>query len=414
MAITRVRRLFPGRSGRRDFQGRVTYTLIWEVVTDDANHAEEEVYGAVDPDNPAEKVPEFGDTHPQNEGAPVVGVDIEQLEDSPFLWHVTVEYDTQPESPGAGQPTATGSLDGVAERGNSAKDYPRNPLLRNPVWKTGHIDREEPIEEWLRISPTGQFIFKVPPAWAATTTYRFGQYVANNGRVYYAVNAEPGISGVAGPAGLGDEWGEQTDGTVVWAHWSTLNEATTDPRHAIYEACTNSAGLPFDPPKMTPVAIPTLIVTKNLPVMDIIYVTGLKNAVNLYKWGPIPPFCAKVLKFDSGFKDAEHGFPEYVEATWEIGLDPDTWAEKILDAGLGSYPLVSVPDPANPTGPRITKKVFRNFEDPSGAPVSQPVPMDGNGGKLGAEESPVYLRGFPKQVRLIDFNEFIPFRLPGG
>lgn len=406
MAVIRVRKLFPARGGRRNFQTRVTYTLVWEVVTDDVNDDEETVYGAVDPENALEKVPVFGDVHPGNPLAVVTDVTPETSDDSPNIWYVNVTYDTQPDTPGSGQPTGTGDLNGpVGERGNTPGAYSQNPLLRTPVWQLSTIDRTEPIEQWLRVEADGTYKFVTPAAWTINTAYKVGKYVSNGGNVYVCDVAGTS-AGAGGPAGVGRNI---VDNTVRWRFWATLAQAITDPRFAILSPFFHSGGLPFDPPGMTDVSIPTIVVTKNLAVMDILYAMLLKNSVNLLQWGVIPPRCAKVLKLTSGFKE-ENGF-QYVEAQWEIGLDPDTWDTRILDAGYGNYGLRTVQNPAAPPA-TIQKNVFTRFKDPSGEFFGSPVPMDGNGGMLDPLEDPVYLRGIPRQTKIVDFNELLPFNIP--
>lgn len=403
MAIVSVRRMFPGRSGKREYDNRVTYNDVYEVVTDDPADGETVVGNAVDPDT-AVRVPLHGDSHPDNISAVVVSVSPEQSDESYYIWYVTVDFDNRPETSGKdfSSPTDAAPQDKPGE-------WPANPAQEAAKWRIGSIDRQEVVRQWLRVSGGGKYQFINPPVWVLSTAYKRGTYVLSNGNVYEALN--DGTSAAAGgPAGQGDANREVIDNTVVWYFHATHAQTQNDPRHAILEGCFNSGKLPFDPPQLTDVSIPTIIVTKNILYPSdgsiISYSMRIKNAVNISVWRDCPPRTAKVLKFDAGNENKAGS--DYIVATWEIGLDPDTWDLRLLDCGFGSTGLRTVPDPANPPAGTIQKKMFYRFRDPFGEPIDSAVPMDGAGGMLDPEKDPVFLRGIPRQQKLLDFNIEIP------
>ena len=410
MAIVSVRRLFPGRAASGSFTGKVTYKDVWEVIVDSPNDTEDDVGTAVDPNDGDIRIPVYGDSHPSNAGAVCVSVDPDQSDETWEHWFVTVSYDNQPSIPGGQQPTGTGALDGTPDAGHTAKDFPKNPFLRNPEWRLGSLDTTEPVEQWLTVDADGRYEFINPPAWLATTKYKRGKYVRNAGNVYYAVQKDEGTSGGGGgPVGKGDAEGRQVDGTVTWAYYATHAQTQNDPRFAILSPFVNSGRMPFDPPGMTDVSIPTIVVSKNIAVMDILYHMLIKNAVNLRQWGCIPARCAQVMKFESSY--AEEGEWKFVKATWEIGLKPDTWDVRVLDAGYGVMSTQSVLNPDAPPA-RIDKKIFRRFKGPDGDDIGSAVPMNGRGMMLDPDDDPVYLRGIPRQMRIVDFNDLIPWKIP--
>ncbi len=401
MAVTRVRKLFPNRGGKQDWSTRIVYTFVFQVVTDDPNDDEDVVFNGVDPFNPSEKIPHFGDPHPGNVFAVVTEVDIQQSDESFYIWLVNVTYDTNPDTPGGQQPTTAGNLSGNGEITNKPGDFKVNPLLRPPQWQLSFIDKTEPIESWTRTKPNGQYDFYEPPQWQPNTDYKIGKYVSNNLLVYVCVKAGKSIFAGGGPIGEGDAQGELDDGTVVWSYYSTLLQATTVPFWTIREGCMHSGGLPFDPPAMTDVSVPKIVVTQNIPVIDLPFFMNMKNAVNVSLWrGCIPPRCAKILNITCN-SETENNF-SYVKAVWEVGLDPDTWDVRILDAGYGSHGMKETANKLFPAmgQPKIVEKsVFMRFTDGDGHPVGSPVPLDGNGKRLEPGDDPVYLRGIPRQQR---------------
>lgn len=405
MAIVSVTLLFPGRAASGQFTGKVTYKDVYMVVTDSPTDTMDDVGSAVDPSDSSKRIPLFGESHPSNPDAVCVDISPDQSSETWEHWLVTASYDNQPSYPGSQQPTGQGDLSGTAGEGHNVGNFPTDPLLRLPEWRLSTIDSQEPIEQWLTVDAAGSYEFILPDDWTAGTQYNIGKYVKNGANVYYAIQSGESAA-LGGPTGQNPA----IDNTVRWAYFATFAQTQNDPRYAIKSPFVNSGRMPFDPPGMTDVSIPTISVTKNIAVMDILYAMGIKNAVNLFQWGCIPPRCAKVMKFECAF--AEEGSVKYVKATWEIGLNPDTWDVRILDAGYGIAGLRTVLNPAAPPA-TITKKIFTRFKGPDGDDIGSPIPMNGRGGPLDPDDAPVFLRGIPRQCKLIDYNSLIPWTIPG-
>lgn len=406
MAILSVRKLFTDRGGPQDLTKKIELKEMWEVVSD-TTLSEQEAANAIDPVDSTKFVPDFGDTHADVPGCYVVGIEPNPSDESPFICYVTINYSNRPDFPtpndldSQGNPTP-GSFD--------RQPAPDNPLARPASWKIGSIDKQEIIREWVKVKPSGSVDFFTPANWVAATAYKIGTYVVNNNNVYWCVVAGTS-AGAGGPNGTGDAvFHEVVDNGVTWKFYSTLLQATTDISFAIATACLNSGKLPFDPPAMTEISIPTILVTVNIPAISVAYCVALKNAVNKTVWKGAAPRVAKILNVSASNK-VENNI-SFVEFTWEIGFDPRTWDARILDAGYGTYVTEDVPNPAYPAPgePRtITKKDFTAFKDAKGEVISVPVPMDGRGGKLDPDAEPVFLRGIPVQQQIIDFNEAIPW-----
>lgn len=398
MSVVRVRQLFPERGGKRVWWTRITYERVWEVVTDNDHDTEGVVYNAVDPVDPSIQVPKFGDRLGDDPVAFVTTMDIKQSADSPYVWYVTATFDTQVDKPSI-QPSQGGA---PGEVGNTPGNFNQNPLFRPAVWHLGFMEEKEIVDQWLRMDGTGKPNATIPNGWVTGTAYPQGKYVAANGNVYVCV-----VAGTSGGGGGPSGTTPAVDGTVQWAYWSTLAQATNNPANYILSAFMHSGQLPFDPPYMVPVSIPTISVTKNIPGIDLLYHMTLKNAINLTTWRDvIPPRCAKIVNFTSSNK-TENSFT-FVEAQWEIALNPDTWDLFILDAGYGTFNTRTV---VNPTPPPLTttKKIFTAFKDSAGNPFTAPVPMDGKGGQLAPDDPPVFLRGLPRQYKVIEFNGLFPW-----
>lgn len=396
MAIVSVRPLFEGRSSGEDWKFRRTGTRVIEVISDDVEETEATLLSAVDPVDASKKVPAYGNAHPGLPTAVCISKELDSSDETPYIHYVNCGYDSEPQN-SAGLDIAPGN-EGNQE-GEGPGNRVENPLNRPASWKIGSIDRQEVVREWLVVDKAGTIQFYSPAAWVTALVYKEGAYVSRNGNVYVALTE--GTS-AGGPAGTGIT----IDGTITWFFVGTVLQVTTDPAFAIFRAVLNTGKVPFNPPNMTDVSIPTVIVTKNIPAIDLLYVAKIKNAVNVLPWKGLGARCAKVCKFDAGNKE-ENGF-KFIEASWEIGIDPDTWDIRPMDQGFGFIEQTQVPNPTPPPDD-IVKKRFVAFRDGSGEAVSEAVPMDGAGNMLDPTDDPVFLRGIPRQMRLLPFADFIPW-----
>lgn len=386
MAAIEVSLLWASRGATDTDRNRRTYTRQYEVVTDNPNDDEQVVGNA---NVGGTKVPLPGDPLDTDAQAVVVDMDFNQSDESPTLWYVTAKYDSEPELPEAvdidGNPASPGSL-------------PDNPLLVPATWKLTTQDSEEVAVSGLRVKESGAIIIPDPPAWAISTAYTKGKYVKNGGNVYLCVQSGTS-AGAGGPSGVGTEI---VDNTCLWNYHSTYAQSQNDFNFFIRGKIANSAGLPFDPPLMVEVSRAVLQVTKNMPVATLEYLVTLKNAVNSIPWRGRAARTAKVLKIEHDGGKQQNGI-KYVTTQWEIGLDPDTWDLRALDAGTGTFRTVNNPNP-----PGGTSKQFIRFRDIYGDEFDI-LPLNGGGNVLGPDDDPVFLRFLPLQQRLIDFNQALPF-----
>lgn len=389
MAVTEVNLLFTGRGGKDTFEHHRTYSRTYEVLTDDVHDDESVVGNAVG-------IPQRGTAADFDDQAYVVSVDCQQSDDSPKIWQVVVEYDTNPPYPQQvdidGNPVS-------GPTGDGSVGYQENPLDEPATWKITTQDSQEVAESGIEVDGAGNLVIPSPPAWANNRAYTKGTYVKNAGSVYKCVTGGTSAAVGGGPAGNGAAIG---DGTAVWAFFDTYANTQSDPNRAILVAILNSGKLPFDPPLMTEVSRPVLTVTKNMAFAALAYIMTLKNALNVVAWRGIPPRCAKILKVEHDGGKRQNGIT-YVTTTWEIGLDPDTWDLRALDAGFGVLQLRTPPG----GGAQVLK--FVRFADANGEPLSEPVPLDGKGAPLEPGADPVFRRYVPRQCRLIDFNTVLPF-----
>jgi hypothetical protein len=397
--IESVRQLFADRGGTDTYEKRRTYSRMFEVITDDEAD-DEQVVGNAD------GIPVLGTALDGDSDAVVVSVSCRQSDDTPLIWYVSVEYDTEPPKPGEIGGDRDVDFDGnPIDRGGTGGGQPfDNPLLEPATWSITFQDTEEPAIEGVLVEPDGTPRIEAPSAnWATDTAYKRGAYVQNGGNVYLCVAV--GDDGKSAPAGAGPS-GKGTqieDDALTWDFYATLAETKNDLNKAIRVAITTSGKLPFDPPVMVTVSKPVLTVTKNLPLglVTLAYLMALKNAVNEFGWRGLPARCAKVLKIDHDGGKERNGIP-YVTTKWEIGLDVDTWDVRVLDAGFG-YMRTRTEVGLG----QVTKYV--RFTDEQGNPLEQPVPLNGAGQPLEPGDPPVYRRFIPRQTRVIDFGTALPF-----
>jgi hypothetical protein len=385
MGVTSIKLLFTSRGGKDDFEKHRTYKRVYEVLTDDPTD-DENVIG------PAMVAAGYGlgTSFDRDLLARLVGMEPEQDDESPTRWLVTLDYDTKPKLPSSVDPSTGSTSDPTSTNID-------DPLAMPAQWRFASVDTEEPLTEWRPVNPDGTILFTNPDNWAPTTAYKLGRYVQNGGNVYRCVVAGTS-AGAGGP--LGQNPG--ADGTVTWAFWDSLTNVLADPNAALLVAVANSGGYPFDPPQMETVSKPMIQVTKNVAVLTLAYLMGIKNAVNVVPWKGIPARCAKVMTVEAESKFEKN--LAFMTGTWHIGLDPETWDKRILDSGWGAKKTIP-----NPTPPGGTTTGFVEFTDETGQPYGAPVPMNGVGGKLTPGDPPVYLRGVSRQTKLVDLNALLPF-----
>ncbi len=445
MSVLSVELLFTQRGGQDTLDKHRTYTSRYEVITDDP-HDGVQIVGN------APGVPPLGSSYPTDAVAVVVGLEVEQSDDSPYLWYVTVSYDSRPEMAQSVNP-----IDGSTLTPSDPTAFPENPILRPAQWRITGQDSNEIVTDWRPVDRNGNIVAPTIEAWAVNTLYTPNDIVSNGGNVYAMTGngasvsagsgagpsgtgidiADPpdawvaftgvslgayrlkdakvykctvaGTTGANGPSGNATtgildgsaEWG-WIGGAAKWGFYKTLAEFLGNPDDRNYEGVVSSGGIPFDPPAMTEVTKPVLQVTMNLPSISLEYLVTMYNAVNAITWRGIQPRCAKILNLETSNK-YENGVA-FVEVTWNIGLNKDTWDKRILDAAYGRYWYRE--DKANPGTIRL---VPENFNDEKGQPLTSPVPLDGAGGKLPAGKPPVFLRGVPRQTNIVDFNALLPF-----
>jgi hypothetical protein len=396
MAAVSVRKMFTSRGGTDDFSKHRTYTRVYEVWTDDEAD-DEQIVGVADVDGVA--IPELGAEFEPDPDAVVVSLVAEQSDETPLLWYVTVEYDTDPPSVNADKPEQNVGFDGAgAGEVIDKTDRPENPLAEPATWALGFEDSEEPAIEGVEVNEAGELIVVNPAAWAINTEYKKGDYRTNGGNVYLCVTAGTS-AGAGGPAGI---IAGIPDNTVTWNYYDTLANTQNDPNRAVRVAIMNSAWMPFDPPPMVEVSRLVLSVTKNMPVATVEYLLLLKNAVNATPWKGAPARCARIKDVTHDGGKQTNGI-KFVTTKWEIAIDADTFDLRVLDAGF--YERVTYTD--EDTQEQVTEIVRIKDANDDGATV--PFLLDGNGRKLAHGAPPVFLRFVPAQQRIIDFNALLPF-----
>lgn len=152
----------------------------------------------------------------------------------------------------------------------------------------------------------------------------------------------------------------------------------------------NSAGCPFDPPVTLPVSYTTISITFFSLRPDYAAIARYKNSVNDADWEwaglQIPKDFARCTEYTQT-STYENG-RWYWEHQIVIEVSPDLPYNpvKILDAGTMAKPATtSLKDAAN------TTKLVPITSVHNGQPVTQPVPLDGEGQPLAAGEDPIYL-----------------------
>lgn len=160
---------------------------------------------------------------------------------------------------------------------------------------------------------------------------------------------------------------------------------------------TNSAGFLYDPPVMIEVSRPVITATRNLAFEPILHAMEIGDIVNSLPWRGIPARCARVVG-----AEAEGVFENNVafwRLTYSFAIKWDTWDARPLDAGTMER-IVQFGDGGG--GVPVTTTKFQAILDPAGNPVTEPVPLDGNGRKLAANAGEVYRRYSCYRIR--NFN----------
>lgn len=392
MAVTSVELLFTGRGSGDTLANRRTYTRVYEILTDDPEDDEQVVSNGAG-------VPLPGDALDSDPGAVVVSIDFQQSDDDPQIWYATFEYDSEPSDPNRDRPDERVDLDGnPIEKG----ERQANPLDEPAQWSLTAQDTEEPAIEGIEVDEAGALTITNPNAWANDTVYKRGAYVKNGGNVYLCVSSTGDFKSAAAGGGPVAVANGIADDALVWNYYATFAETQNDPNYAIRVAILSSAKLPYDPPPMVTVSRAVLSVTKNMAMGGLDYVLALKNAVNILPWRGLPARTAKILVVThDGGKQLNGIF--YVTTKWEILLDGDTHDLRVLDSGL--YEKVTYTDLV--TLQQVTD--YQRIKDASDEPITEPVPLDGNGKRLKPDDPPVFKRYVPRQMRLIDFNAVLPF-----
>lgn len=410
MAVTNVERQFTDREAEQGLDFKITTTSLYLVEFNSLDDGEQQAATAQDPlgsSDERKNIPKFGQVHPNIPGVYASKIKPRCSEDSPYIWYVSIDYSSAPSD--MPQPNQIDAQGNAVPSQDARKQQPANPTARQATWEVTSIDREEPVREWTPVGADGKLTFLDPADWEVDHIYTRGTYVKSSGNVYFCID---GGSASVAPSGTGDpDEFLIFDGDLIWLFYGSVTQVSTDPQFAIVAGAVNSGNCPFDPPQMTTVSIPVLRVTKYLPIDGnfIEYIGSLKNAVNVKKWKGLKPRVAKIISVAA--KNATVNEQDCVEITWEIGIDPDTWDVRILDAGYGYITTKSIANPLYPgtigEPMRITKRVFVEHKDPDGTILSGPVPMNGKGGPLDPDSDPVFLRGVPRQQKLLDFNKAI-------
>jgi hypothetical protein len=166
---------------------------------------------------------------------------------------------------------------------------------------------------------------------------------------------------------------------ISWGltRFDTPLEQATDPNTGDIIAVVNSAGDYFDPPPTKDDSRWKLSIVRNEQTYDPSYADTYRDAVNNAVWfgGLFDVGTAKCCGI-LGTLQYNPTCGYYYEVTYEFEINYNTWKKKILDQGL--YTL----DSSNVYSPAL---------DDKGAPVTQPVLLDGAGAKLAEGAAPVYL-----------------------
>ena len=144
-------------------------------------------------------------------------------------------------------------------------------------------------------------------------------------------------------------------------------------------AIVNSSLEAFDPPLTKPSNDKRMQITKNIASYRPGDFLGFKDAINSTKWEGFEVGTVRYLG-ESATRVTE-GETTYWRVTHELQIRRDGWVRKILDQG---YREKTGKDSSN-------KPTFAEITDTTGKPVSQPVLLNGSGGKLADGAKPEIL-----------------------
>ncbi len=148
MAVVSIYEVWTGRTGQDTFTKRRTYARVFEVWTDTA-------FDDVVSVGSCPLLPRLGNGYPSDPPAVCVAVKPQQDDETPLRWMVTIDYDTQPETPqklaNQQQPSGGGGPGGGSPQGPG--QVPENPLARPPSWKGGFQQTTKVLAEAFKFDP---------------------------------------------------------------------------------------------------------------------------------------------------------------------------------------------------------------------------------------------------------------------
>jgi hypothetical protein len=144
MSVLSVNLLYTGRSATETLMRRRTYTESWEVICDSVLDNEQTVSNALG-------IPRLGSRFVRDAFAYCTDIEPSQNEDNPFIWYVTVKYDSKPDMPNATGP------DGATD----PAQLPDNPLARPATWKITFAKSNEVEREWFPVDDAGNVAKKL-------------------------------------------------------------------------------------------------------------------------------------------------------------------------------------------------------------------------------------------------------------
>lgn len=159
------------------------------------------------------------------------------------------------------------------------------------------------------------------------------------------------------------------------------------------KAIVNSAGDYFDPPVTIDDSRPIVKIVRNEATFDPVLAKTYKDSTNTDTFLGQDPYTWKISDIQGDLEyNMDCGTPDgfYYVVTYELEFNPDTWKKLILDQGMRGL---------DGSGK------FTQFLDDKGQPVSDPVLMDGNGGRKSATADPHFFTfEVYREVAFADLN----------